>query len=589
MSLSQQEFTNVGRAMLGRAQAGEILHITRIVIGSGNASQPSDLWPLTQLITQEMTTNISTQRDYGDGTLLVEGSILSTDAPHAFQLKEVGVMAHIANEADRLYSVANVFAAAPDTIDPAAPTVEVFKIKLIIDRIPTDHVIVQIGPTEAVSGVNLGADTVGPGVYKDTLGNVLRFKRLVEGVNMDIHESADGNSIYIGMNILPHNVDLYVPMNYPNPPTGALLFPTIQAAHDYLLQFTIPPDKRATIHLAAGVFQGTGNSPVYFTHPNASQITLLGQPRRDFTIAAGPNYLNDTHKNVQINGNISELIVGLPVYIMNSDPGWAGGCYITAKSGQIITLSVLKRDTRSVYNVNNTGVLGACRLSYLPSIIYEANPNPGQPWQASSINVVCGNNMTVSNVCVIGGYHVLSLPGTRSVCSNVFLLGTGGDGATGLAGGDNVVVGWPSDVVVTDCGFGMGGYITAHNQDVNVIANACDTGIAADGVFGAVPGIQTATGKIFLVHCGSGCRNWGGFVEFGYTFYVKNDKGFVAQNLGSIVFGPVGGNWMQYNGTDLYASAMGFINYAKGGGPVPNCNPQAELYGQNQNSFITVN
>lgn len=593
MSLAKQEFTDSGRSMLGRAQNREILTISKIVVGSGSAAQPSDLWPLTAVKVHEMDVVISAKRDFGQGTLLVEGSFKSTDAPHAFYLKEIGVMAHIGAEADRLYSVANCFADPPDHIDPAAPTIQAFKIKLIIDRIPTDSLVIQIGPTENVLGENLGSDTVGPGVYKDAAGNILHFKRLVQGANMEIHDSTDGNSIYIGMNILPNNVDLYVPENYPGITDPDVLFPTIQAAHDYLLSFTIPPDKHATIHLAAGRFDGPGNSPCYLTHPNASQITLIGQPRRDFTIQAGPNYVSATAKNVQIAGNIAELVVGLPVYLMNTDTGWAGGCFISAKAGQVLTLTVHKKDTRPTYNINNSGALGACRLSYYPTTIYEANPNPGQPWTAASMNVVCGNNMTVQNLCIIGGYHVLSVPGNRSVVGNVFCLGTGGEGATGIAAGENCVVQWPSDVVVTDCGFGLTGFFTAHNLNVNVIANGCVTGISAQGVFGAVPGITAPTGKIYLVHNGSCARNWGVITSFGNVYFACNDLGFDAANLGSFVFGPFPNfpiltGQTGDNGLDLWAHAMGFIAYHKGTGPEPSCSPAKNTYGLNQNSFIVV-
>jgi hypothetical protein len=463
-------------------------------------------------------------------------------------------------------------------------------LKLVIDRIPTASLTVQIGPSENVLGENIGADTVGPGVYQDAAGNVLKFKRLVQGANMEIHDSEDGNSIYIGTSVLKQNVDLYVPLTYPGINDPNILFPTIQAAHDSLLKFTIPPDKHATIHLAAGQFTGPGNAPCYLTHPNSSQITLIGQPRVDKTVTAGPNYLDASHKNVQISGNIADLVVGYPVYLMNCDTGWAGGAFISAKSGAIVTLTVHKRDTRGTYTINNTGVLGAVRLSYYPSNIYLPNPNPGQPWTGSSLNVVCGNNMTVQNVCIIGGYHVLSVPGTRSVISNVFCLGTGGLGATGIAAGDNCVVGWPSDVIVTDCDFGLSGFFTAHNLNVNVIANGCTVGIAANGVFGAVPGIVTPTGKIYLVHCGGGCRNWGGLTEFGNVFYAVNDTGFEAANLGALVFAH--DNYPQLNGTDLYAHGMGFINYTRGNGPPapsPICNPAAGAYGQNANAFISVN
>ena len=229
MSLAKQEFTDAGRSMLGRAQNHEILTISKIVVGSGSATTPSELWPLIALKTFEMNVVISAKRDYGQGTLLVEGSLRSDTAPHAFLLKEVGIMAHVGNEADRLYSVANVFAGAADLIDPAAPTIQVFKIKLIIDRIPAANLVVNIGPSENVLGENVGPDTVGPGVYRDAAGNVLYFKRLVQGSNMEIHDSTDGNSIYIGTSVLHNNVDLYVPKSYPGITDPEVLFDTIQA------------------------------------------------------------------------------------------------------------------------------------------------------------------------------------------------------------------------------------------------------------------------------------------------------------------------------------------------------------------------
>lgn len=275
MSLSKQEFTDAGRSMLGRAQNGERLTISKIVVGSGAATQPSELWPRTALIVQEMNVVISTRRDYGQGTLLVEGSLRSDQAPHAFDLREVGVMAHIGAEADRLYSVANCFAEPPDHIDPAAPTIQVFKIKLIVDRIPTGDLIVQIGPSENVTGENIGLDTTGPGPYKEALGNVLRFKRLRQGIGMEVYEEPGGDVIYIGRAVLHQNLDLYVPLTYQGITDPDVLFPTIQAAHDYLLGFGIPTNLVARIHVDTGHFALDTSTKI--THPDARQIQILGR------------------------------------------------------------------------------------------------------------------------------------------------------------------------------------------------------------------------------------------------------------------------------------------------------------------------
>jgi len=274
MSLSKQEFTDAGRAMLGRAQNGEHLTISKIVVGSGSATQPSDLWPLTALIAQEMNVIISATRDYGQGTLLVEGSLRSDQAPHAFDLKEVGVMAHIGAEADRLYSVANAFADPPDHIDPAAPTIQVFKIKLIIDRIPSASLVVNIGPSENVLGQNQLTDAEGPGVYKDAVGNVLRFKRLIAGPRITLEEDENEDSITIGVKVVARDLDLYVPLNYPGITDPAVLFPTIQDALDSVADLIIPADRTVTVHVYSGHF--TQATPINVTHPNASQIKIVG-------------------------------------------------------------------------------------------------------------------------------------------------------------------------------------------------------------------------------------------------------------------------------------------------------------------------
>ena len=335
---------------------------------------------------------------------------------------------------------------------------------------------------------------------------------------------------------------------------------------------------------------------MYFYHPNASQIRLIGRPRVDKTITAGPNYIPSPagYKNITVSGSIADLFVGQAVYVVGVDPAWAGGCFISAIAGAVITLTTHRKDTQPIYATNNSGTLGPGRLSYYPTVIYEPNPaGNGQPWAANTSNVVCGNNMYVENLCIIGGYHVISLPGTRSACKGLLCFGTGGTGATGVSGGDNVVAVPGSDIVVTDCGFGLGGNFTCHNDNINIAANGCICGMSATGEFGAVPGVVTATGKVYLVHNEQAARNWGVITSLGNVYFVLNDTGFVAQNLGCFVFGNVGGNHCNtnthdHNGLDLYASAMGFINYSKGGGPVPTCSPVAGDPGGNGNSYISV-
>ena len=168
-----------------------------------------------------------------------------------------------------------MFTEPPDFINPAAPTIQVFKIKLIIDRIPTANLIVQIGPSEAVSGENIGADTVGKGWYKETAGNVLRFKRVVQGARIRITEATDGNSVEIAAATVEADLDLYVPESNPEAPNPEVAFPTIQEALDSVADLLIPSDKFVTIHVYSGNY--THTTPTIVNHPNASQIKIVGK------------------------------------------------------------------------------------------------------------------------------------------------------------------------------------------------------------------------------------------------------------------------------------------------------------------------
>jgi hypothetical protein len=391
--------------------------------------------------------------------------------------------------------------------------------------------------------------------------------------------------ITIGARVLQNNLDLYVPLNYIGAPPDSLYFATIQEAHDYLIQFHIPPSKFATIHLEAGVHDGR----VGFTHPDSQQIYLMGRPRKDLPVTA-INYVNPSSKNVNAAGGpAAGLIAGFPVYLMNVDAGWAGGCVINSLNATFMTCNTLKRDTQATYNINDTGTFGSARrVSWLPSVIYLANPNPGQPWPSTHVNVAAPNGLQVQNVCIIGGYHGLSLGGTRSSILNVYVKGAG----VGISCGSNaIIVGWPSDVVVTDCDFGISGIgaVVAHNLNVNVCANACGDGISSgDGsVYGAVPGIPSISGKIYLSHCAQGSRNWGQTMSWGNVYYVCNDVGLEADYGGIHIFGQFS-NFCGLNGTDLKANGVSFITYKKGSGQTPVCNPTAGPTGGNFGSYIQV-
>jgi hypothetical protein len=270
MSINQQEFTTVGRTMLGRAQNAETLNISKIVVGSGSAAQASDLYPLTALITHQLDVVITAKNDDGNGTLTVEGSFNSTAAAALFELRELGVMANVAGETDQLYSVANVLTDIPEIIDPASISIHAFKIKLVIDR--ATNVTITIGTSNDILAENIGADTVGPGWYAQKVLNTIQFKRAVQGIGIELIDGTD--TIEIRQKVLTANLDLYVAHGNPD---VAPDFSTLANALAYLDDIAIPPQYIATINIAVGVWNET--ALILIDHPDSSQIVIQGVSR----------------------------------------------------------------------------------------------------------------------------------------------------------------------------------------------------------------------------------------------------------------------------------------------------------------------
>lgn len=600
MSIAKQEFTNAGRSMLGRAQNGEVLHISKLVAGSGSATQPSDLWPLTQCKVEEHLFNISAKRDYGQGTMLVEGSFRSDQVGTAFLLRELGVLAHIGTEADRLYSVANVFAVQPDNVDPASPSVHTFKIKLIIDRIPTANLVVQLGPTEAVLGENVGADTVGAGVYRDAAGNVLYFKRLVEGTGMEIVDNPD--TVYIGISTLKNNLDLYVPTNYPGISDPKVLFASVQAAHDYLLQFIIPADKFATIHVGP---TGTGlhtTGPITFSHPNSKQISLLGYPRVDKPVSvinwldntpsgaaigsAWPNITHSAgHKNCALT-DVSGLAVGQIVYLAGCQTGWAGGCKITAinTTTKVVTVDVPCQGTQAPYVTQS--VLAGQRLSYYPSVLVWDDPTPGQRASKHCLAFPNGINL-VENILAVNGYSAFG--GTESInLTNCQAYGA----ITGAATLNGMVI-LGNDFVASNCETGIGGPGQIFCPYMTML-NGCLLGIAPGASGNALAAINPSmtTAWMYIHHCQCAMRAWfGASVRGGHLIVQQCDLGLDVYSGSTVELGILA-NGFYDNGLpaswDIWCRGHSYVLVKLGGGPDPARTSPIKNTAGNSNSWIDI-
>ena len=239
MSLNKQIFTDAGIAMLGNANAGQLLTITKIVVGQGLLSTENQIYPLVALVDWKADVVITRKLDKGDGTMIISGVLTEANMPAGapFPLRELGVMAKIgtlgADEGagahipsvpggsglsqapgkltgsgttdapapappapepllagEQLYCASNVFADAPDTVTPGGTSSHAFDITVIIDR-ATDITVV-IGDATVVDCENIPPDPlVGPGWYAQRVGNVFQFKRAVEGTGIELLETAD--------------------------------------------------------------------------------------------------------------------------------------------------------------------------------------------------------------------------------------------------------------------------------------------------------------------------------------------------------------------------------------------------------------
>jgi hypothetical protein len=242
--------------------------------GSGNAA-PADPRDILDLAAPEIEIGITAvERDGGtDPDLLrVRGLFNNLLETVGWNFRELGLYCQIDNDPEVLYSyVADT--GAGDFFPPydgqnaviLYPTMLV----LISATIPINAVI-TVGAD--FNCENIGPETVGPGWYKERVGNLFRFKRAIAGTGIElIEDSADPFSITISQKTLTVDLDLFVrngaPDVFPN-------FSNIQSAHDYLLDFFIPNDVTATISIDPDRF--TFANAVIITHPQASQIIIQG-------------------------------------------------------------------------------------------------------------------------------------------------------------------------------------------------------------------------------------------------------------------------------------------------------------------------
>jgi hypothetical protein len=627
-NLAVQHFTDAGIDMLGQANAGALLVITKIVVGSGAAVTAEDIIHRTALVHKELDVVITRKTNLGNGKMVVSGVVtewlLGAGAP--FELREVGIMAKIGTGGtEKLYCAANVFNEPPDTVFPGGTSQHAFDIQIEIQR--AENVSVTIDESTMIDMDNIPPDAaVGAGVYAGRDGKLFHLKRLVEGSMIDIVEEAD--RITIAYKRLTQNVDLYVPLNYPGITDPNILFPTVQAAHDYLTQFRIPADKTATIHVAAGKFStSSASGAVTFSHPDSMRIVLSGWPRQDKAVAK-VEFVNSTTKKVTFAAGVTNtgLVLGDVVYLPLSGFGWNGACIVVAPftaGANFVNVNVPNRSTRT-WNTNN--LTAGQRLSWFPTVLQQTGvvgrepeppsgtgvgapkeilapdrPSPDDPaLRFSSDNLLApAGLLLIENITFYKGFYVVDVGGSTQIKNCVIYGGNGTDPAMSNRGlnAAGTIVQTGGEFVVANCWFGVTGIGVIWLYEANHI-NGCDTGVSVApsgaGIGALNPDMSSSI--CYVTHCGAGFKVWAASLGCGQIIFDTNNVGMEARRLGSIAVGSIA-SYCQNNGTDLLAQGMGYIEYSKLGSPywpgdparVPPgvINPANDIVG-NQNSLIHV-
>lgn len=609
--LAKQIFTNAGLDMLGRANAGETLTISKIVIGDGVADEESDIYPLTVLIHQKAELTITRKTNLGGGKMLLSALVNEwelTGSP--FALRELGVMAHVGTgegtgdvrssegpdvsppippepapapeprvgeSTDQLYCASNTLSDPPDTITPGGTVSHAFDITIVIDRATSVEVI--IGDPTTVDCQNIPPDaTVGPGWYAQRVGNVFQFKRAVAGIGIELVESPD--RVTIKQKILENNLDLYVPANHPRIPPAhpEYGFATIMDAHNYLLQFTIPPDRTATINVYVGTFSHTGTaSAIQFSHPNSRQIVLKGEPRVEKNITH-IHYVNAGNKDLTVDSS-SGIITGQRVYVALAHAAWTGGCKVNSIAGNVLHCSSPTRSVKTFTTDFSGPSVG--KLRYYPSVLTFTG------FGDQNFCMYFPNGIkSIENFCIDGGGTANScLVVNGGIVKNVHAM----QAIRGINGVSEAVQ-LQGECVMSDCTIGLSaaGVVTAFET---TYINACASGIQASPAgfaIGSLSELQTAT-FVWLTRCGTACvANIGGNLRGGSWFMDTNDFGINSANGSSVVMNLGIGSGVGNQATDLVAQGMSYISWNKQGvTQTLTTSPAPEVTG-NQNSFIHV-
>lgn len=138
--------TDQGAEMVLRSMTGEKLYITKLVMGDGQLSNVGSIPGLTSLIHERVrTAMVSTTRKGRQLTVL--GTVTLAADTQPFRWRELGVLAHIGTETDKLLGYLNK-AESGEMVSPADGVERSIYVTIEID--PAANVEVVLGPRERV-------------------------------------------------------------------------------------------------------------------------------------------------------------------------------------------------------------------------------------------------------------------------------------------------------------------------------------------------------------------------------------------------------------------------------------------------------
>ncbi len=572
-----QVLTDVGWDALADAQSAKKLTFVHMSAGDGTVASDVEMQGLTNLKNRIIDFPITSFSDDGKGQVTLIGTLSSKNVTTGFSFRECGVFATIDTGPELLYCISNAYAQAdwiPSKTD-AAVVIQSVQIICKIDRVP--NMVVNIVAGGDVTAQNIGVATIGPGPFRDKIGQILNLKRFRSPLGT-LQLADSGNTIDIDIKTLAVNLDLYVSKVYTN---VAPNFSTPQKALDYLMQYTIPSNITATVHFLGEAFPiSTSDYGIFCSHPQSSQIKIVGAAPKTVAVSAVTN-VNTNSFNVTV-ASTTGLYVNQCVLLKGGalDSRWRGGHTILAIAGNVVTL---KKQFQGGIDYT-TGQTGAFQLQWCESILNCAIYGFILKYGIGSIEnvTVIGTGQQNAAIFQQNNYPIT----IKNVIFTNF--STGHNGTSQLF--------TDIDVCMFDCSVGIAlsaGKLLMQNGDCYLNGNIFAGVWLLGGALGYI-GVPDVTKPLFIAHIiGNqiGVRvdvNSSAF--FNNVYIYINSYGIQSLDNSEASLGRLGTTypiWNYLNGTDVYAQNAGVVFGSKAGGLISTYSPPLRTVGNDQ-AYISV-